>query len=68
MHMDFKSDYRVFLLNGSFSDIEFIIFLLNNDDKMVLSNSYIITIVKDVDQFSQLIARQKIEDNYNCKP
>ena len=35
--MDFKSDYRVFLLNGSFRDIEFIIFMLNNDDKMVLS-------------------------------
>lgn len=36
-----------------------------NDIKM--NNSYIITIVKDVYQFSQSIARQKIKDNYNCK-
>ena len=45
-----------------------IIFLLANHDTMVSSNSYIITIVKDVYQFSQSIARQKIKDNYNCKP
>ena len=46
----------------------FIIFLLLNHDIMVLmSNSYVITIVKDVYQFSQSIARQKIKDNYNHK-
>jgi len=26
------------------------------------------TVVKDVDQFSQSITRQKIKDNFNCKP
>ena len=31
------------------------------------SNSYIITIVKDVYKFSLSVARQKIKDNYNCK-
>ena len=45
-----------------------VIFLLNNPDTMVLSNSYIITIVKDVYQFLQSIARHKVKDNYNCKP
>ena len=44
-----------------------IIFLLTNHDAKVLSNSCIITIVKDVYQYSQLIASQKIKDNYNCK-
>ena len=36
-----------------------IIFLLTNHDTVVLSTSYIITIVKDVYQFSQSIARPK---------
>ena len=39
----------------------FIIFLLTNHDKMVLSNCYIITIVKDVYQFSQSIGRKKLK-------
>ena len=48
---------------------DFIIFLLLNHDIMVLmSNSYIITIVKDVYQFSQSIVQQKIKDNYNHEP
>ena len=45
-----------------------VVFLLNNPDTIVLSNSYIITIIEDVYQFLQSIARQKIKDNYNCKP
>ena len=45
---------QVFLLDPSFGDI---IFVLTNHDMMVLSN--IITIVKDVYQFSQSIARKK---------
>ena len=45
-----------------------IIFLLTNHYTMVLSNSYIITIVEDVYQFSQSITRQKIKVDYNCKP
>ena len=36
-----------------------IIFLLPNHNTVVLSNSYIITMVKDVCQVSQSIARQK---------
>ena len=36
-----------------------IIFLLTSHDTMVLSDSYIITIVKVVYQFSQSIARPK---------
>ena len=39
----------------------FIIFLLTNHDKMVLNNCYIITIVKEVYQFSQSIGRQKLK-------
>ena len=39
-----------------------IIFLLTNHDAIVLSNSYIITIVKDVYQFSQSIVRHKIKE------
>ena len=42
-----------------FSDIEFYYFLLTDHDTMVLKQSYIITIVKDVYQFSQSIARPK---------
>ena len=34
-------------------------FLLTNHDTMVLSNSYIITVVKDVYRFPQSIAGQK---------
>ena len=36
-----------------------------------MDNKYMITIIKDVYQFSQTIARQKNKnkkDNYNCKP
>ena len=44
-----------------------VIFLLTSHDTVVLSNSYIIAVVKDVDQFSQSIARQKIKDKYNHK-
>ena len=36
-----------------------VIFLLTSHDTVVLSNSYIIAVVKDIDQFSQSIARQK---------
>ena len=31
-----------------------------------MNNSYIITVAKDVYQFSQSIARQKVKDNFNC--
>ena len=33
-----------------------------------MNDSYIFTIEKDVNQFSQSVARQKIKHNYNCKP
>ena len=33
-----------------------------------VNNSYIPTMVKDVYQVSQSIARQKIKGHYNCKP
>ena len=52
----------------SIDDIEFNYFLLINHDTMVLSNSYIITVVRDVYQFSQSTARQNTKDAYNCKP
>ena len=45
-----------------------IIFLFTNHDIMALNNNYIIIIVKDIYQISQSTARQKIKDNYNCKP
>ena len=35
--------------------------------KWLSGSNYIITVVIDVYQFSQSIARQKIKDNYNCK-
>ena len=68
MHMDFLSDYRFFYYMVVLVIQNSGIFLLTNRNTMVLSNSYIITIVKDVYQFSQSITRQKIKDNYNCKP
>ena len=68
MHMDFLSDYRFFYYMVVLVIQNSVIFLLTNHNTMVLSNSYIITIVKDVCQFSQSITRQKIKDNYNCKP
>ena len=37
MHLEFKKWLEVFLLNGSFSDIEFYYFLFINHDTMVLS-------------------------------
>ena len=66
--MDFLSDYRFFYYMVVLVIQNSVIFLLTNRNTMVLSNSYIITIVKDVSQFSQSITRQKIKDNYNCKP
>ena len=49
-----------------------IIFLLTNHDTMVLTNSYIITIVKDVYQFPQSIEiieiKENIKDKNNCEP
>ena len=66
--MDFLSDYRFFYYMVVLVIQNSVIFLLTNHNTMVLSNSYIITIVKDVCQFSQSITRQKIKDNYNCKP
>ena len=33
VHLDFKKWYQVFLLNGSFSDIEFYYYLLTNHNK-----------------------------------
>ena len=66
--MDFLSDYRFFYYMVVLVIQNSVIFLLTNHNTMVLSNSYIITIVKDVCQFSQSITRQKIKANYNCKP
>ena len=68
MHLDFKKWLQVFLLNGSFSDIEFQLSSVEQSwyNGIKKNNSYTITIVKDVYQFSQSTARQK--DNYNCKP
>ena len=58
IHLGFLKQLQVFLLNGSFSDIEFYYFLLINHETMVLvKNSCIITIVKNVYQFSHSIAR-----------
>ena len=59
MHLYFKKWLQVFPLDPIFGDKSSIIFLLTNYDTMVLSNSYIITRVKDVYQFSQSIAKQK---------
>ena len=61
----FNIYYIVILSNN----IKLYYFLLTNHDiKMNNHNKKIITIVKDVYQFSQSIARHKIKDNYNCKP
>ena len=69
VHLEFKKWLQVFLLNGNFSDIKFYYFLLTNHDTIIKTNtSWIITIVKDIYMFLQLITRQKIEDNYSCKP
>ena len=61
-----KSDYRLFYC--SFGDMKFYYFLLTYHDTMVLCNSFIIKIVKDIYQFSQPIIRQKTKYYYNCKP
>ena len=54
----------------SFGDIQFYYFSVDqpwyNGIKWVII--VIITIVKEVCQFSQSIVRQRINDNYNCKP
>ena len=49
---NFKKWLQVFLLKGSFGDLELYYFLLTNRDTIILHNSCIITIVKDVYQFS----------------
>ena len=51
-----KINITKFLLNASFGDIDFY-FLLTSRDTMVLSNGYIVTIVKDIDLFSQSVAK-----------
>ena len=61
--MDFKKWLQVFLLNGSFSDIEFQLSSVEQSwyNGIKKNNSYTITIVKDVYQFSQSIIRQTLE-------
>ena len=61
--MDFKKWLQVFLLNGSFSDIEFQLSSVEQSwyNGIKKNNSYTITIVKDVYQFSQSIIRQTFE-------
>ena len=51
-----------------FGEIEFYYFSVDQSwyNGIKVSNSYIITVVKEVYQFSQSIARQKIK--YSCKP
>ena len=56
---------EVFLLNGSFSDIEFYYFLWTSCDIIIVISKNIM--VTNVYQFSQSTARQKTKDNYNCK-
>ena len=57
MHMGFKKWLEIFLLNGSFSDINSIIFLWPVMAQWYLSSdSYIITRVKYVYQFSKSIS------------
>ena len=64
MNMDFKKWLKVFLFNGSFGDTEFCYFSVDQSwlQWCYVSNSYIITVVKDVHLFSQSIARQKIKE------
>ena len=61
--MDIKKWWQVFLLNGSFSDIEFQLSSVEQSwyNGIKKNNSYTITIVKDVYQFSQSIIRQTLE-------
>ena len=58
-----KSDYRFFYYMVFCDTVLLIqnriIFLLTDDETVVLSNSYIIAIEKDVYQFSQSVAKQK---------
>ena len=69
VHLDFKKWLQVFLLNGSFDDIEFYYFSVDqsqyNGIKWLVD---IVAIVKYVYQFLQSIARQKVKDNCSCKP
>ena len=69
MHMDFIKWLQVLLLNGHLGDMEFYCFSVDQSwyNGIKLSSSYIITIVKDVYQFSQSIARQKLKENSICK-
>ena len=57
---------EVFLLNGSFNDIEFYYFLLNSCDIIIVISKNVI--VTDVYQFLQSIPRQNTKHNYTCKP
>ena len=57
MNLDFKKWLQAFLLDPSFGDIEFLFFCWPNES-VVLSSSYIITVVKDVYQFSQSIGKK----------
>ena len=69
MPLDFKKWLQVFPLDPSSGDIEFYYFSVDQSwHNGIESNSYIITIVKGVYQFSQSISKQKKKDNYNCKP
>ena len=79
MHLDFKKLLQVFLLNGSFSDIEFYYFLLTNYDKfIVLSKNHnsrslsVFTINSQIDLaiiiITIIIDLAKIKDHYNCEP
>ena len=69
MHLDFRKWLWAFLLNGSFDDIEFYYFSVDqsqyNGIKWLVD---IVAIVKYVYQFSQSVVRPKRKDNYNCKP
>ena len=67
MHLDFKKWLQVFLLNPSFDNTEFYFSVdlsWYNGIKWVIVNHN----SKRCYQFSQSIARQKIKDNYYCKP
>ena len=58
--------YYILILSNNIKP--YYLLLTNYDIKMNNQNNKIITIVKDVYQFSQSIARQKLKDNYNFKP
>ena len=69
MPLDFKKWLQVFLIDPNSGYTEFYYFSVDQSwYNGIKSNSYINTIVKGVYQFSQSISKQKIKDNYNCKP